>query len=169
MSTLVVYYSRSGHTKAVALRIRDVLGADLEALRDARNRAGVRGYVRSTIETLLRLPTSLRATELDPSRYDLVVVGTPVWGGSMSSPVRTWLEANRDRLRTVAFFCTMEGPMVASTFRQMATASGREPVAVLSLRTSEMAGDSPRLGTFVARLAQMDGTPVRRGSVPLTH
>lgn len=38
--------------------------------------------------------------------YDLVLFGTPVWAGHVSSPVRACLDAQRNSLRRVAFFCT---------------------------------------------------------------
>ena len=36
-------------------------------------------------------------------------LGTPVWFWSLSSPVRSWLEANPLRGKRFAFFCTMGG------------------------------------------------------------
>jgi hypothetical protein len=47
MKTLVVYFSRSGHTRQVAREIASRCGADLEAIREERGRAGLLGYWRS--------------------------------------------------------------------------------------------------------------------------
>jgi multimeric flavodoxin WrbA len=67
----------------------------------------------------------------NPNEYDLVIVGTPVWNAFVSAPVRTFLHANRDRIRHVAFFCTQGGRGSARAFRQMETVCGQNPVATL--------------------------------------
>jgi flavodoxin len=51
---LVVYYSRTGTTDTVARAIRHELGCEIEAIHDAKRRAGVVGYLRSGFVAALR-------------------------------------------------------------------------------------------------------------------
>jgi menaquinone-dependent protoporphyrinogen IX oxidase len=79
--------------------------------------------------------------ELEPSRhrpedYDLVVFGSPVWFGSLSSPVRTYLLRHYDDLEEVAFFCTCASGGGERVLRQMADLCRKEPAATLILRQS---------------------------------
>jgi hypothetical protein len=106
---LVVYYSRSRTTRAAAEAIARALDADIEALRDRTNRSGVFGYVRSGLEATLSRPTVLEPQLRDPRRYEVVIVGTPVWNASVSAPVRTYLDTNRGRFEKVAFSLTEGG------------------------------------------------------------
>lgn len=104
--TLLVFHSRTGYTRAIASKIAAACDCDVEELRDEVGRGGPIGWVRSAFEAVSRFDTPLQPTRLDPARYDLVIVGTPVWFWSLSSPVRTWLRRHHAALGKAAFFCT---------------------------------------------------------------
>jgi len=65
----------------------------------------------------------------DPAQYDLVVLGTPVWAGNMSSPTRTYIVKNRKKFKRVAFFCTLSMKDAPNIFKDMSEACQKEPVA----------------------------------------
>jgi len=50
--------------------------------------------------------TEIEEPEKDPSVYDIVVVGSPVWNDNVSTPIRTYLEKYHDSFPDLAFFCT---------------------------------------------------------------
>lgn len=116
---LVVYYSRNGHTRAVAEEIAHALGgAETEEIRDTVERRGLRGYLRSGRDAIKKRETTLATPGRDVSAYDFVVVGGPVWAGGLSSPVRTWLRAHGRELRTVAFFLSTAAPRATRCSRR---------------------------------------------------
>jgi hypothetical protein len=84
----------------------------------------------------------------------LVVIGTPVWAWSVSSPVRAYLSANKQRLPEVAFFCTMGGRGSATAFAQMQEIAGKAPLATCALTAGETAPGrrNSRLSAFVEAL-----------------
>jgi menaquinone-dependent protoporphyrinogen IX oxidase len=127
---LVVYYSRSGHTRQIAHEIAAALDADLEEISD---------------------PTPRSDAARDPSRYDVVVVGTPIWNASLASPVRSYLYRYGYAIRSFAFFCTCGGFAIERVFRQMAVETGQAPVARLAVRERELA--NPARAALVARFA----------------
>jgi menaquinone-dependent protoporphyrinogen IX oxidase len=133
MSTLVVYFSRTGTTRSVAETIASSLGADIEAIHEPRSRLGLRGYIHSALDATLSRWVPIDAIRRDPTRYDLVVVGTPVWGWSLSAPVRAFLSNHARRLPRVAFFVTKGGSGDRRVFRQMAEVAAASPVATLAL------------------------------------
>ena len=132
LSILVVFYSRTGRTAALAGRIAAAAKADVEEIRDLADRKGWLGYLRSGNEASFRRRARILAASKDPAGYDLVVIGTPVWRGCVSSPVRTYLEDSAARLRRVAFFCTMDRSGAERAFRQMQRACGEAPLATLA-------------------------------------
>ncbi|HEY8332191.1 MAG TPA: flavodoxin [Tardiphaga sp.] len=152
--TLVVYYSRSGTTRQIARALATALEADTEEIVATRDRAGMVGYLRSAIEARRRTPAAIAAVKKDPSAYDLVVVGTPVWAWSLSSPVRAWLAANKERLPAVAFFCTLGGAGSDNAFRQMQEIAGKPPRATLAVNAADVAADryAAALASFVTTL-----------------
>lgn len=154
MSTLVVFYSRTGTTRRVAETLARALAADLEEIREKRDRLGVRGYLRSGFDAGLQRWVPIEPLGRDPGRYDLVVVGTPVWNMSLSAPVRTFLANNARRPPELAFFLTEGGTGDRRVFRQMEEVAGKRPVATLvaKQRHVESGRAEPEIDAFVARL-----------------
>jgi flavodoxin len=141
---LVAYYSRSGNTKRIARAIATALEADVEEIRDPTGRSGVLGYLRSGLEASASMLVALDHPRRDPADYDVVVVGTPVWAMSVSSPVRTYLWHERARLPSVAFFATLGGMGAERAFEQMKRVAGHTPIAALAVRESVAQHGAPR-------------------------
>ncbi|WP_084183314.1 flavodoxin family protein [Nevskia soli] len=158
---LVVYYSRSGTTREVAEALASALGCDIEEITDVRDRSGRIGYLRSLIAALRQRPSVIAPTTKDPSGYQLVIIGTPVWAGSVSSPVRAYLLKYASRLRSAAFFCTLGGRGAESTFAQMEKLIGQAPHACLSITAYEVAAH-----TFGPRVNELART-LRNGIPPV--
>ena len=106
--TLCVYYSRSGHTEKLMKEIAQELGCELVKLEDGVDRSGLGGWLRSGMQAMARKlpPVKVLKTLLPLSAYDLVVIGTPVWAGRCSAPVRSFLRDYGEQLRRVAYVIT---------------------------------------------------------------
>jgi len=159
---LVVYFSRDGHTRAIAREIAKGCGAETEAITERSDRAGLWGYLRSALEALLGIAPTLASTKSGVQRGDVVVIGTPIWFWNMSSPVRSYILAHRGRCSRVAFFCTCGGSGAAKVFRDMQTLCGHAPLATLALTEAQCAARAHKveIAAFVRALER------RRAAVP---
>jgi flavodoxin len=148
---LVVFYSRTGTTRTIANALTAALRCDAEEIVLAENR---RSFLSAAIAALRRRPARIAATKHDPSSYDLVIIGTPVWAWSVSSPVRAYLMQSANKLPQVAFFCTMGSRGDETTFAQMRQLAGKVPHAAAAFTTRDvLAGRYPAaLGQFVDAL-----------------
>jgi flavodoxin len=151
---LTVFYSKSGNTKTIAEAIAKLTGSEIEQITDTITRQGILGYLRCAFEGLFKRLTPIKETTKDQASYDLVIIGTPVWFGSVSSPIRTYLIQNRHRFRNVAFFCTYGGQGSIRTFGQMTDLVGTNPIVTLGVREKEMAGGDykPKVEKFIKEL-----------------
>lgn len=152
---LVVYYSRGGNSRAVAVEIARALGGtDLEEIRDTVERHGLAGYWRACRDAFLRRTTTLASGGRDARQYGLVVIGGPVWMSALSSPVRAWLLAHKSEVDRVAFFLTHGGTGRERVFAAMSEVIGLPPVALLSVRERELgsAGAAARIDQFAAEV-----------------
>jgi flavodoxin len=151
---LVVYFSRTGNTRKVAEAIARSRGAVIDELIDTVDRRGLFGYLRSGYEATRQRQTVLKPWNEDPSQYDLVFVGGPVWNASVCAPIRTYLCKNTERLPKVAFFATFGGRGAERAFRQMESLCERKPVTTLALREADLTkGDTPERIDAFARFA----------------
>jgi len=130
---LVVCFSRSGTTRAIGAALAERLHADFEVITEPVDRSGPLGYLRSLADAVFTRSVHIEASRRDVANYDVVVVGTPVWAGTISAPVRAWLAIHRRKLPHVAFFCTQQMRGDAKVFREMTKLAGKQPVARCAL------------------------------------
>ena len=93
--TLCVYYSRTGNTEKLMREIAQELGCELVRLL-----SGMQAMARKLP------PVKPFRTVLPLSAYELVIIGTPVWAGRCSAPVRSFLREHGEELRRVAYVIT---------------------------------------------------------------
>ena len=142
MKTLVIFYSRSNNTRSVAKEIKNILDCDLEEVIDSQNRKGALGYIHSAINAIRKKPAIINEIKNDLSKYDLIIIGTPVWTGKMSTPIRMFIAQNHAKFKSTAFFCTATGPNFDGAFTEMEELSETTPLAKLGLRGKEIGDGS---------------------------
>jgi len=151
---LVIFYSRTGTTRRIATALAARLGGSVEEILEGRGRDGFFGYWRSVLEARRKSSPAILPAKNDPRSFDLVVIGTPVWGWSLSSPVRAYLTANKGRLPAVAFFCTFGGAGSENAFAQMQDIVGKPPRATCAVTARDVASgaEAAQLANFVEAL-----------------
>jgi len=135
---LLAFYSRTGYTRTVAGELVAALDADVDQLDDRRDRCGIFGYLRCAREAMKKRTIQLLPPAYDPSNYDVVVLGTPVWAGNVSSPLRSYVAAHKAQLEQVAFFCTQGSSGAEKVFRDLADLCGKSPVATLAVNDRDI-------------------------------
>jgi flavodoxin len=154
MKALVVYYSLTGHTRTVAEAIAELLSCDREEIVDTQKRSGPIGFLRSGMQAKRKSLIHIKDLKKDVSEYDVVIIGTPVWAGTVSSPVRTFVHNYKDELNKVAFFSTHGGDESQEEFSEMEHVCGSPPVCTLSLASREVEGEDyiKKVKDFVSNL-----------------
>jgi flavodoxin len=122
---LVVYYSRTGNTKKVAEDIAKSLNADIEQLIDKKDRSGAGGYLIGGKDAMNENLTELEPVARDSSKYDVTVIGTPVWCWDMTPAIRTYILAQKNSFKEIAFFTTAGGTKPDKIVKKMEALSGK--------------------------------------------
>ena len=94
MKTLVVYYTRTGNSKFAAETIAAEVGADREEVVDLKNRKGRLAFLSAGRDAMRGKLTEIAQTKRNPLDYDLIVIVQPVWAGSPTPAIRTYLKKN---------------------------------------------------------------------------
>jgi len=126
MKMLVAFYSRSGTTKRVAQEIVKALNADIDEVIDKKSRRGILGFLIAGYDATRGKTTEIEF-EKDPSDYDLVIIGTPVWNGRVTPAIRTYLLQNREKIKSAVFFSTCAGRF-GKCLEQMEELWGKKPL-----------------------------------------
>ena len=105
---LVLYYSQTGTTQAVAEELQRQLGADLARIE------AVTPYDSDFQATVQRGREEMRSGQLPAikplqvkwARYDVIFIGYPIWFGTYAMPIATLVRDNDFAGKTVVPFCT---------------------------------------------------------------
>ena len=111
MKTAIVYYSLQGNTRYVAEKVAGETGADLIELIPVKAYPdkGMIKFIWGGSAVTFKKKPDLKPYSFDSSDYDLVILATPVWAGSYTPPLRTFLEDNDLTGKKIAVIATSAG------------------------------------------------------------
>ena len=148
MKFLVAYYSRTNITRKLAQSIAEKTDADIEEIKPKVNYDGKLGFARGGKHAMQEKIIDIETLNHDPSEYDVVYIGTPVWASKAATPIISYLKLNEGKFANVKFFATAGGSGFESTFEQMEKFS-KKPLKTLALKTKEVKHDEFDLASFI--------------------
>lgn len=154
MKTLIVYFSRTGMTRKVAEELKIKLNADIEEITDPTDRRGMLGYLKCGKEAMQKISAPINPIKSDFNGYDLVIVGTPIWGWNICSPIRGLMVKYGQTMKKIAVFCTQGGSGAEIAVKTIEELSGKKTIAYVAINNKEMNTDafSLKLAKFVESL-----------------
>jgi flavodoxin len=128
LKVLVTYYSSAGHTRTIAEQVAKATQADLEELRAVGEPlgTGARHYLWALRHLLLSQKPPLVPVEHDASTYDLIILGSPVWLGTFSPVLRSYIRTAPLARKHIALFCSYRnspGPAFKHVARMLSTST----------------------------------------------
>ena len=104
MRSIVIFYSRSGKTYTVANEIKHALNSHFREIIDYTSN-------RSTFEYLF--PTIFDSASIEPRKididyYDTIIIGTPVWFGSLTPAIKKFIDNMDFKNKNIILFNTMK-------------------------------------------------------------
>jgi flavodoxin len=152
MKTLVVFYSRSGSTKKIAQTLAKKLGADLDEIIDHTDRSGIKGWLLAGRDAMKQSLTDI-SVKKDPKKYDLIVVGSPVWAWTGAPAVRTYLTKYKSQIKKVAIFTTSGSDAPDKTVASLEGVLGQKSIAFTGFTGAELSQNhDSKLNDFVKKL-----------------
>lgn len=124
MKAVIIFYSNSGTTRALAERIRERLGCPafevVPAVPYGRFFAAVMRFVRESGRGVVAEYT---APAVDFSEYDTILVGYPVWGGGVPPFMLSYIGKQNLAGKTLIPFSTSGGTNISRTLGRLAKAA----------------------------------------------
>ena len=105
---VIAYYSRTGGTRKVAEQLAAVLNADLEEIREAKDRSGLLGLLSAAWDSTLKREADLTSEHSVEGRKT-TVIATPIWGFRLPPAVRSYLKQVNLAGKKVCAVCTFYG------------------------------------------------------------
>ena len=111
LKVLVVYYSLQGNSKCVGDHIADLLKADVEELKTVKPMDPshfITNFRKGKKENQVE-EVEIKPPKHDPNKYDLIVIGTPVWAWAPAPPVYAYLKKMNIKGKKLALYSCSEG------------------------------------------------------------
>ncbi|MFL0250038.1 flavodoxin family protein [Clostridium neuense] len=137
---LVVFFSKTGNTKQVAESISKSFNCDIEEIREKTNRKGIFKTIIEIKDAILGNETTICNTQKDPSEYDVVIIGTPVWASHITPAIRSYVSKNKDKIKCTAFFNThgTDKPKEFKVFKDLEKIIPKKPKALMDISKAEL-------------------------------
>ncbi|MBO6110535.1 MAG: flavodoxin [Methanobrevibacter sp.] len=152
MKTLIVYYSRTNVTKDIANRLQKELDCDIEEITDGGKYDGRLGYMKGGMNASMGRTSDIDPISKNPSDYDLVIIGTPVWASNMATPVYTYLIKYNDQIKKMASFCTCISGGYEKALEKIAEVSGKTQVSTMFLNAKDVKNPTEKINTFIKNI-----------------
>ena len=106
---LVVYYSRTKNTKAVAEAISKKRDVKLVEIKDKQKRSGAFGFIKGVVDSLREKQTDIEYEPVNLKDYDNIFIGSPVWASKPTPAIVQFIEENEFSGTNCISFVTMMG------------------------------------------------------------
>lgn len=169
---LVLYYSQTSNTKAVAMEIATRVGADLDEIvavqpYDGDFQATIERGKKELDEGIFPEIQSLKA---DVAKYDVVFIGYPIWFGTYAPPIATFLNQVDLGGKKIVPFCTFGSGGLESSVKDLAEAEPKaEILSGYGVRAARLEAMPKEIDYFLKANGFIEGEYVKLEEFPEQH
>ncbi len=160
--TLILYYSQTGTTEAVAQELQKKLNVDMELIEVENPYTGTYGEVvervgkereSGTLPTLLPL-------KVDLSEYDTIFLGYPIWYGTYAMPIASLVKEYNFDGKKIVTFCTFGSGGLEAAIQDLKKALPAADIADngFGIRTARVAATTKELNRFLVENNYTEGS-----------
>lgn len=158
MKTLIVYYTLEGNTEYAVEKIKGKAGADSLKLipKKAYADKGFKKFFWGGKSAVSGDKPELEDYDINLSDYERIVFGFPVWAGTFTPPLRTFIEDNKDSLNGKHFsaFACQGGSGAEKAFSKLAKCIGIESFESTGIFIDPKARQSAETDEKIIQFAQ---------------
>ena len=159
---LVLYYSQTGATEAVALELQKSLGADIEAIQLVEPYAGTYAETieRANKERQEGILPELKPLQADLSKYETIFLGYPIWYGTYALPIHTLVKNHDFAGKKIVTFCTFGSGGLEPAIADLKQALPQAEVSEIGfgIRNARIAATAKELNRFLVENNHIEGS-----------
>lgn len=106
MKNLIVYYSYEGNTEEIVKGIQKEIEADVLELKPKKEKKtkSLFRFVWGGMQVYMTKKPELEDYNIDLSKYDNIIIGSPCWFGTYAPPINTFLLDNKIENKNIYLF-----------------------------------------------------------------
>ncbi|MDD1654232.1 MAG: NAD(P)H-dependent oxidoreductase [Methanomicrobiales archaeon] len=157
MNICYIYHSETGNTRGIADRCLAATGGDRIEVYDLQHYNKITKFLVGGRRAGKGLSDPIEPSTIDASKYDLMVIGSPVWGGKPTPAINAAIQALKGcEGKKGVLFVTCGGSPGESLFLMRKALEGRRVTiaASMSFTRKELRDDS-RLNDFIQQITSV--------------
>ena len=113
MKNLIVYYSYEGNCEEISKAILEVIDADVLKVvpKKEKKTKSLFRFVWGGMQVYMTKKPELEKYNVDLSKYDNIIIGSPCWFGTYAPPINTFLSENEIKNKNIFLFVCNGGNM----------------------------------------------------------
>lgn len=121
MKSLVVFYSLEEHTKSIANIIAKELNGELLELKPEKEipKNGFKKFLWGGKSAVFKDRPKLQNEIPDLDSYDTIIIGTPIWAGTYTPAINTFISDNKIKGKKLGFFACHGGGGAKKCFEKL--------------------------------------------------
>ena len=100
----------------------------------------------------MRRTSKINPISKNPSDYDLVIIGTPVWASNMATPIYTYLLKYNQDIKNIASFCTCISGGFEKALQNIDVTCGKTSLATMHLNAKEVENPNQKINNFINKI-----------------
>jgi len=105
--TLILYYSKTGNTRAACEAIQKETGADIREIKDLNSREGFWAAT-GMLKIFMGMQTKIEPATVDFAPYDRLIISAPIWAAQFGLAMRTFVKRSDFGGKPVIIFITAD-------------------------------------------------------------
>ena len=105
MKTLIAYYSHSGNNEKLAYELKERIESEIYQVCEQKERK----TISILFDFLFKIKARLTTSPMSIKEYDNIIFVAPIWGGKIATPMRTFIEKEKNSLNKFYYItlCTV--------------------------------------------------------------
>lgn len=125
MSSVILYYTFTGSTRAEAERLAAETGAALCPVQELKKRTLFSAYVTGCMQAMRQRAAAIQPISIDLRQFDEIILGCPIWAGCPAPAFHAMLALLPAGKRVSLFFCSGSGNSSKSAAQTKALVQAR--------------------------------------------
>ena len=106
MKTLIIYYSFSGNNEFLAQELQKRLDCDIQKIVELKKKTGFT----ILLDLIFKRNPKIKRSDFDLKQYDRFILAAPIWDGKIATPLRSFIEMEKDNFKEYSFITVCTGP-----------------------------------------------------------
>jgi flavodoxin len=106
MKTLIVYYSFSGNNEFLAQELQKRLDCDIYKIVELKQRKSLD----ILLDLIFKRKSKIEKSKFDLQQYDRLILIAPIWASKIATPLRSFIELEKDNFKEYSFITVCTGP-----------------------------------------------------------